>query len=136
MARSRNFYAEFGTTFKWEIHGNEAVCRIANEFEKIRFCVVVHDVAPNTNLRSDDLDKFARERRFLGNWPAVNQNKINRAAKIAKSYARVSLSNINVARKSSVRQIAFRSRDFRRHEFRANYCATAIVMHGCRKIES
>ena len=68
MARSRNFYAEFGTTFKWEIHGNEVVCRIANEFEKIRFCVVVHDIAPNTNLRSDDLDKFARERRFLGNW--------------------------------------------------------------------
>ena len=61
--------------------------------------------------------KFAREQRFLGNWPAVNQNKINRTAKIAKSYARVPLSNINVARKSSVRQIAFRGRDFRRHEF-------------------
>ena len=52
--------------------------------------------------------------RFLGNWPAVNQNKINRTAKIAKSYARVSLSNINVQpEKSSVRQIAFGSRDFR-----------------------
>ena len=59
--RLGNLDGEFGSTFERQSDGEESVRGIADEFEKIRFRVVIHDVASRAQLGSDDLDDLTRK---------------------------------------------------------------------------
>jgi len=58
---SGNLHGEFSAAFKRKRDGEESVREIADEFKKIRFGVVVHDVAAHTQVGSDDLDDLTRK---------------------------------------------------------------------------
>src|SRR5580658_810240 len=53
---SANLNREFGAVLDRQRDGEKSVCGIADEFEKIRFGVVVHDVAAGAKLGSHELD--------------------------------------------------------------------------------
>ena len=67
-----NLDGEFRAALEGQREGEESVGGIANEFQKIRLGVIVHDVATDAKLGSDDLDDLPRERRAFSKRPAVD----------------------------------------------------------------
>ena len=103
--RLANLNGEFGSALKRQRDREEAVRRIADEFEKVGLGVVIHDVAAGAKLGSNDLDHLARKRRTRINRPSVDQDKINRTIEIAERLPSVALANLGVVGEPRIGQV-------------------------------
>src|SRR5208282_4967240 len=123
---SRDFHTKFGGALKRQAHRKKAIGRVANELQKVGLRVVVHHIAARSDLRSQDFDNLARERRLLTIGPAIYEGKIHRAAHAAQRLSRVSFPDVGIVGKAGVSQMTPGSRNLLRNELRTNDGAAAI----------
>src|SRR5208282_6376354 len=131
----RDFHTKFGGALKRQAHREKAIGRVANELQKVGLRVVVHHIAARSDLRSQDFDNLARERRLLTIGPAIYESKIHRAAHIAQRLPRISLPDVGIVGKAGVGQITPGSGNLLRNKLRTDDGTAAIVVHGRRKID-